>query len=443
MTAPRWGVAAPLPIPPPTATARSPAAGGSSTAPARSLRRNKDFNVFWAGQTLSALGDAISLIAVPLLVLEATGSLLAMGVVTALYGVGSLVAGVIGGPIVDRVDRRRLMIGCDLVRCGLYAVVPVCWLLFGPQLWLVYLVALLGSGLAMVFGVAYITAVANLVDRSQITDANGRLQASYALAYALGPLVAGLVSARFGTATAVGVDALTFLASAGSLRFVRLRRAAADRPKEGETGGRSQEFLAGIRFLIEDPIFRWLTVLTGGLAFAATGINDLLIYYVKEDLGQGDRVVGIVFGVASLGAVVSGLLVSRMRARLGFGLCFVGGLALQGLALLAIGAAPAIAAIAVLATVSTFGDSTRGVLTMTLRQELTPDHLLGRVTAAFWTVFSVPGPLGALALTAFGARVGTPTALTVAGAVVLAIAALSLLSPVRVRDPGAERRVVA
>jgi MFS family permease len=400
------------------------------------LNRNRDFNVFWAGQTLSALGDAISIIAIPLLVLEVTGSLLAMGAVTALYGVGSLVAGVVGGPIVDRVDRRKLMIGADLARAGLYALVPLCWLLFGPQLWLVFGVALLGSALAMLFGVAYITAVANLVDRDQMTEANGRLQASYALAFALGPLVAGIVSARYGSAAAIGVDALTFLASALSLRFVRLRRAAAQRPAGSEPGGRSQEFLAGIRFLIEDPIFRWLTVLTGGLAFAATGIADLLIFYVKEDLGQSDRVVGIVFGVASLGAVASGLLVSRMRSRLGFGVCFAGGLALQGVALLAIGAAPAIAVVAALSTLSTFGDSTRGVLTMTLRQELTPDHLLGRVTAAFWTVFSVPGPLGALALTAFGTRVGTTTAITAAGAFVLFLAVLSLFSPVRVRDPG-------
>jgi MFS family permease len=404
------------------------------------LARNKDFNVFWAGQTLSALGDAISIIAIPLLVLEATGSLVAMGAVTALYGVGSLVAGIVGGPLVDRADRRRLMIWADLGRFVLYLLVPLCWLLVGPRLWLVYAVAGLGSALAMIFGVSYITAVANLVDRDQITDANGRLQASYALAFALGPLVAGLVSSRYGSAAAVAVDALTFLASAGSLRFVRLRRAAAERPVGAEPGGRRQEFLAGVRFLVEDPIFRWLTILTGGLAFAATGISDLLIFYVKEDLGQTDRVVGIVFGVASLGAVASGLLVSRMRRRLGFGVCFAGGLALQGLALVAIGAAPLVAVIAVLATLWTFGDSTRGVLTMTLRQELTPDHLLGRVTAAFWTVFSVPGPLGALALTAFGERVGTPTALTVAGCFVLAIAALSLFSPIRARDPGGDRR---
>jgi hypothetical protein len=74
---------------------------------------------------------------------------------------------------------------------------------------------------------------------------------------------------------------------------------------------------------------------------------------------------------------------------------------------------------------------------MTLRQELTPDHLLGRVTAAFWTVFSVPGPLGALALTAFGERVGARMALVVVGIFILGIATIALFTPVRAFSPEA------
>ena len=90
----------------------------------RSLARDRNFAVFWAGQTFSVLGDAVAVIAIPLLVLDATGSLARMGLVTALVGGGSLVAGVAAGPLVDRLDRRRLMIRCDLGRAFLYALVP-------------------------------------------------------------------------------------------------------------------------------------------------------------------------------------------------------------------------------------------------------------------------------------------------------------------------------
>ncbi len=405
--------------------------------PASSLTRNRNFNVFWAGQTLSFIGDAFSIVAIPLLILEITGSLTQMGIVTALYGVGSLVAGIAAGPIVDRFDRRKLMIRCDLGRAVIYALVPIGWWLAGPQLWLVYAVAVAGSALAMLFGVSYITAVANLVDKGQIVDANGRLQATYALAFILGPFLAGIVSSRFGPSLAIGIDAITFLASAISLSFVRLRRAAADR-SSAERGSHREEFLAGIRFLLTSPLFRWLTILTGALAFASTGVTDLMIFHLKEDLGQSDRLVGIVFGVASIGVMFSGLLVARLRRSLGFGVCLIGGFVIEGIALLLLGATASTAVIAGVWALAAFGGSTRGIVTMTLRQELTPDHLLGRVTAAFWTVFSVPGPLGALALTAFGERVGARTALLVVGLFTLAIAVVALFTPVRAFSPTAD-----
>jgi MFS family permease len=404
---------------------------------ASSLSRNRNFNVFWAGQTFSFLGDAISIVAIPLLILEITGSLTQMGAVTALYGAGSLVAGIAAGPIVDHFDRRKVMIRCDLGRAIVYALVPVGWWLAGAQLWLVYAVAFVGSALAMVFGVAYITAVANLVDRDQIVDANGRLQSTYALAFVLGPFLAGLVSNAFGPSLAIGLNGFTYLASASSLLFVRLRRAAAERP-HGEHGSPMQEFLAGIRFLIGSPLFRWLTILVGALAFASTGVTDLVIFYLKQNLGQSDRTVGIVFGIASIGTMLSGLLTPRLRRSLGFAVCLIGGFILEGTAMLLLGVSASILLLAGIWAIAAFGSSTRGIVTMTVRQELTPDHLLGRVTAAFWTVFQVPGPLGALALTAFGARVGARTALLVVGVFTLGVALVAFFTPVRAFSPTAE-----
>jgi len=88
---------------------------------------NRNFTVFWVGQTLSSVGDAVALIALPLLVLQATGSVARMGLVAGVSGVGQIVGGVVAGPLADRLDRRRFMLACDLARAALYAVVPLVW----------------------------------------------------------------------------------------------------------------------------------------------------------------------------------------------------------------------------------------------------------------------------------------------------------------------------
>ena len=216
------------------------AATGTYGAPPRAERspgarlwRNRGFNIFWAGQSLSALGDSFALLALPLLVFEATGSVVQMGLVTGTFGVGEIVSGLVSGVIVDRVDRRRLMILCDVLRLVLYGSIPLVWLLAGPQLWLIYVVVGFGAALGMTFQVAFMTALVNLVDRDQLTDANARVSASVSLAFVFGPVLAGILSARIGPVASVMVDALSFGVSALTLTWIRLRRASAERAADG------------------------------------------------------------------------------------------------------------------------------------------------------------------------------------------------------------------
>ena len=400
------------------------------------LLHNRHFNVFWAGQTLSAIGDAIALIAIPLLVLHVTGSIAQMGLVTATVGVGTIIAGVIAGPIADRVDRRRFMIVCDLARMCVYAVIPIGWWLAGPHVSLIYLTAGFGAFLGMCFSVTSITAVANLVDVDQVTDANGRLQASFACASIIGPVLAGVLAARFNPATALGVDALSFALSALSLTRLRLRSATAQRPDVPDEG-RVTELLAGVYFLWRQPVLRALTYMIAGFSFLTLGALDLFVYYLKHDLGQNDRAVGLVFSIASTGAIAGGLLAAPARRRWGFGVCYLGSAIVEGVVLAGIGLAPAVAVMVPLVAGFTFLEILKGVNSIAIRQQVTPDHLLGRVTAAFWTINSAPGPIGAALLTALAATFGASAILMTIGALFTAIALLGLRSPARIRRPEA------
>lgn len=413
--------------------------------------RNRSFNIFWLGQTLSVLGDSFATIAIPLLVLQATGSVAQMGLVTAVFGVGQVVSGLFAGWLADRLDRRNLMIFCDTMRTLLYCAIPLGWWLAGPHLWLIYVVVALGSCLGMIFQVTYITAIANLVDPDQLNEANSRLQATLAISFIVGPILAGVISGAFGPSVAITVDALSFAVSAISLALIRLRPVASVSPAEllrAETPeqaalpqetparqGLAQEFLAGLRFLWQQPVLRWLTILLFLTSMLSSGALDIFIFHIKRDLGQNDSMVGIVFGLASIGGVVAGLIAPQIRRRWGFAVCWIGGFILQFLALAAIGLAENLLLIGCLAIVFTFTSTLVGICSIALRQQITPDYLLGRVTSAFWTLTSAPAPIGAAFFTALTGQIGATAVLCIVGVGGALITSIGLLTPIRQRNP--------
>ena len=392
------------------------------------MKRNPQFNIFWAGQTLSGLGDAFGFIALPLLVLSATGSLVHMGLVTGTFGVGNLIAGLVSGAIVDRVDRRRLMIACDLIRAVAYLTIPLTWWLVGPQVAVIYVVTAIGALFGNAFQVAAITAVANLVDKDELTEANGRMQGSYAMMFLVGPMVAGTLCERFGAPVAIGIDALSFAASALSLRFLRLRRASAERH---ESRGALDDLLAGLRFLWGNPTLRWVTILLGCFAFIASAFLDLFIFHLKRDLHQNDAAVGLVCGVGALGSIFGALLAGPLRKRFGFGATWLAAGFVQGIVVAAMGWSGTVFSIAALASVFSLAMLVRNVSSISMRQEITPDHLLGRVTAAFWTLITAPAPIGATIATVLAERHGVGPVFVGMGALTVLLATLGAFTPLR------------
>src|SRR5262245_30155500 len=223
-----------------------------------------------------------------------------MGLLTGAAGAASIVAGVFAGVLADRLDRRRLLITCDLARLARYAAIPLAWLA-GPQVWLLYVVLPLCEAVGMVFSVTYVTVVRNLVGTERVTEANGLLFAAAAAAGVTGPLLAGVVSGRFGPTTAIAINAASFALSAAGVWFIRLSRTAS--ASEPTPRGRPlAELVAGARFLWRTPVLRALTMLLSLYLFLSLGLTDVFIYYLKHTLGRGDATVGVVLGVAGLGA---------------------------------------------------------------------------------------------------------------------------------------------
>ncbi|GHE42517.1 hypothetical protein GCM10018785_10150 [Streptomyces longispororuber] len=433
---------------------RTPRTARTGPAP---LWADPNYRLFLALQCLSALGDSFSHVAIPLLVLHQTGSVAQMGLVTGLTGLASIVTGLFAGVVADRVDRRRLLALTDVARCALIGVVPLVWL-FATPLWLLYTVVPVAAVFSMLFQVAYVTVVPAIVGPGQILKANSHLFGAYAVASAGGPMLAGFVAAASGPAAALAIDAATFAVSAVGILFVRMRptgeipgvpaRPTAEEPgvparptgaapgqedgrerkgdeqgrrgqPHGERGGVRAEFLAGARFLWRHPVLRPLTVLLALVTFLTYGLTDVVVYHVKQGLGHGDSTVGYVLTAGTLGTLGASFAVDRMRRRLGFGPSWVAVHVAAGLAVATLGLTGNVPAVAVLVAVVLFCTGVAGICSMSLRQEVTPGHLLGRVTSAFWTTHNALGPLGAAAVTAAAGAWGVgPVCLGVGGCVV-------------------------
>jgi MFS family permease len=441
------------------------------------LWRDRNFGIFWTAQTLSVAGDSFAAIAIPLLVLRATGSVAQMGLLTAAAGVAATGAGIGAGVLADRLDRRRLLIACDLARMLLYGTIPLAWA-FGRPVWLLFAVLPVCEAIGMVFQVTYVTVVRNLVPGDQVTEANGRLYATATAAAVLGPLLAGVVSGAFGPAAAIAVDAGSFACSAAGVFLIRLRPVPA-RVGTAEDGATQDgtaphgtardgtardgsardgsardgsardgsardgtarrrpwaELLAGVRFLWQHPVLRPLTILLTLYIFLTYGLTNVLIYYLRHDLGQSYTTVGLVLAVAAVGPVGGSMLVARLRRVIGFGACWIGSVTVCGIAVACLGASASIPVIAILAATYLGCESVGGICSMSLRQQVTPDHLLGRVTSAFWTVhFSLGAPGAALLAWAAG-RYGVGPVCAASGAGCLMIAVAALFTQVRQPSP--------
>ena len=157
---------------------------------------------------------------------------------------------------------------------------------------------------------------------------------------------------------------------------------------------------------------------------------DLLVFHLRSDLGRSSQAVGVCLGMVAIGAVVGALAVPRLQRRVGFGACMLAGTVTQGIGLVLAGRVLAVTAIAAGAGLWALGLTARGVSNQSLRQLLTPDALLGRVSAASTTLVFAAGSLGAMMVTRLAAAFGSAATLTGVGAALAVVAVLGALTEI-------------
>jgi hypothetical protein len=371
-----------------------------------------------AAETVTRLGDAITLVALPLtavLVLDA--SPLQLALIGAAQAVPTLLLTLPAGAWIDGRSRRwPIIVAADLGRALLIASVPVAGMLGILSIGSVALVALLVSTWGTLFDLAYASWIPRLLSGDALHRTNARLELARSSAAASGPLVGGILVGVFSAPVALIADAASFVASAGLVLSVRNGEPATAIAPPADDRSR---LLAGVRFIAGQPVVRAIT--------ATAGINNLTrsiamavaILYLVDAGGLAAPAIGLAFAVGSTGYVVGALASRPLTRRIGVGHTMQFGVGLFGPSMLLFALSPpeiAGPAFAAMSFSHGFGIAVHNVNQVTLRQILTPDALRARVAAVFRLVIFGAIPVGTVLGGVLGELLGLRTALVVSGA---------------------------
>jgi hypothetical protein len=285
------------------------------------LWRHRDFMLLWTGQSVSELGSAVTMLALPLIAVVLLGaSTFEVGLLAAATTVPFLLIALPAGLAVDRLAKRGLMIGCDAARMLIIGSVPIAAWLGELTLIQLYVVVVATGVLTVFFDVAYQGFTPVLLDREQLPDGNGKLAATQSFAQVAGP---GLGGGLFGLlrAGALTADGVSYLVSTVSLLLIRAREPAA-RPERAVGAAKPRlrtELFAGLSFVVRHPVLRKIAACTATAnLFIAMAISIEIIFLVRV-LHVGPAYTGVLVAVASLGGVAAGVASGRLSPAPGSG----------------------------------------------------------------------------------------------------------------------------
>ncbi len=394
------------------------------------LRRSPSFGLLFLATAGSSFGTYVAAAALTIDIQERTGS--------ALWVAGLLIAdllpivliGLLFGPLVDKLSRRRLMIVSDLVRCGVFVALPF----VDSPTGIVVLAGVAGIA-AGFFRPAVYAGLPNLVRDDDLPNANALLQIVENLGWMIGPIVGAVTFTVWGPSVPYLLNAVTFLVSAGLVAGIPARRL---RSEESLTRGHWRDVADGVRLVLAAPPLRAVLVVWNVVVLGTAAVNVSEIFFAKDTLGAGNIGFGIMVAASGLGLVVGSYFTAPVLGKTGLRRLYV-----YGLMVMALGSATAALSTSIwvavpLVVVAAVGNAAAIICNQLLVQRGAPDLARGRAYATIFSsnyaVFGIGMAAGGVLTNAFGARwVWFGAAMVYAAAAVIAFA-LTRWLPVRAED---------
>ncbi|MDA8344102.1 MAG: MFS transporter [Thermaerobacter sp.] len=399
------------------------------------LLKERDVRIYLAGRTVTELGSRITREGLPLVAVIAAGATAQdLGYMAAMAYVAALVMAPLAGVLADRRRRRPLLIAADLVRAALLLTITLAALSGHLAFWQMFAVFGLVTGVSVLFDVADQAFLPDFVGRGRLEPANAALNAASAIGETGGPALMGTLVQALGGPLAIGVDALSYIASAVSLGMIRRKEPLPTvRPDAGST---LHEALQGARAVLGHPLLRPLALAIAMQSLGGGFFDALYEFYALKDLHLSPLAIGALIAAGGVGALLGAALAPRISRRLGSGPALIAGAVFYAALTLLVPFAPSttIVAFLFLFAAQFFGDASStlfGFGEAVLRQSSTPSAWLGRVTGAVRFFGNLVGAIGAGLAAAIAGSFGVRGSLLLASAFLFAAIPFLLAAPVR------------
>ncbi|HET7627084.1 MAG TPA: MFS transporter [Bacillales bacterium] len=388
------------------------------------LKRNYPVFRFIGGNVVSFFGDQIYLIALPLIVLALTGSALSMGTVAALERLPILLQPA-AGILADRFDRKWLLLLCDIGRCLVVGVTGVIFIAGGLVMWQVYTAAFLVGLMSQIYNASQFASVPQLVRKDDLQAVNAVNSGLAQTAVLLGPGLGGLIISFYNPGYALLINSFSFLVSFLSIASISIKKTTL--PER-----RSQTFFAdlteGFQFVLHTKPILYTNLAILLSMFGTTLFLTLMIFHLKDTIHLTAQQIGWLISFGGVGSIFGALSTNFFVKLFSYRRLLFTASVLGGLSIVLFSYAHSFAALMVFNAMGTLMASMMSPCIVTIRQTLTPDHLLGRVQATSrfmaWVLLPVSAFLAGVLAEVFGT-----SATILLGGVISVVASAFYLHP--------------
>ena len=404
--------------------------------------RHPWFAAFAGAIGLGGIADEVARLALPLLILDLTHSIAAVATLRVVQLIPYILFGGITGVLIDRVDKRRLLIVCDLMSLALTASIPLSVAAGVFSIQLLYVIGFLLGTVEVAWGVTTdFSVVPALVEPDELTNANAAYFGIDRTARVIGPTLGGLAIAAFGTVNAMWIAALAF---APTLTVFTLMP-----PIDTMLGERApltvrniaSELGEGFAFVWRSQVLRWLAVLMFIANLGGMGVQTLVLYVLREENHLSEITIGVALSIAGAVTILSSFIAPRVAQGRPLGHSILGSVTAAGIIL-------ALTALARDWRLVVAGFALREtswtsfiIYAFVPRQREVPARLRGRANGAFRTLVLIANSASPAFLSTIVVFASTSVAFAVAGALALTAVVVTYFTPLRrynLNEPGTE-----